>query len=158
LDKVKEAVRLSLEDDDRHNTKEYDALIAERAKLKSTPPSESTQDDLNRLNKRIKYFEPQNSFKTNRKLDKLQQVKKEARKLKKRSNVNKENFLTLCRRGVKRSSSPPPPPAPPTEEAAAEAAAEAAVEAAEAEKKAYELELWGVPPKKKKVVLLPEDE
>ena len=146
LDKVKEAVRLTLDNDARRNTRKYETLIAERAELKSTPPSESTQDDLDRLNKRIKYFEPQNSFKTNRKLGKLQQVKKEARKLKKQSNMNNENFLVLCRHGVERSSSPPP--SPPTEKTVEEAATEA-----------YELELWGVKPKKKKkVVLLPEDD
>lgn len=98
LDKTKEAVRLALQADKRYHKKKYKSLIAKRAELKLSDPSTSTQSRVERLNKRIKYFEPENSFKTVSTLVQLNELKSDAHKLKKRANWNNESFMALCHR------------------------------------------------------------
>ena len=147
LEKAKESLRLSREDDDRSYKAKYAKLVAKRATLKEREPSSSRSLRISRLSQELKYFKPTNSTKTEFKLVKLQQLKKDIRKLKQQTNEDSE----LVEAWPRPSSNPPPSP----KKAKAEEKAEEAVEEAEEED---ENNLFPEKRKKKRRMVFPEDE
>jgi hypothetical protein len=112
LDKAKESLRLSREDDDRAYKARYAKLMAKRAALKENQSSASTARRIERISEQLKWAKPENSAKTVGMVDNLQLLKKNVRKLKQQANGDSEVALAWSRKGAKhahtRASFTPP--------------------------------------------------
>jgi len=151
VDKAKESLRLSREDDDRAYKAMYAKLVVKRAELKEGNPSPYVLRRIDRISKQLKHAKPVNSTKTVGMVDNLHALKKAMRKLRKQANGNSELALAWSRTSGKRkhtraaftSSSSTP-------SLATEVESEVEVEA--------EVRPFAEKRKKKMRVLLPEDE
>jgi len=98
LDKAKESLRLSREDDDRAYKARYAKLVAKRAALKENAPSASAARRIERICQQLKWAKPENSAKTVGLVDDLQLLKKNVRKLRQLAKGDNEVALAWSRK------------------------------------------------------------